>query len=80
MIKELVAKYRYAAREKRRQIFVDSFAIDDKTMILDLGSEDGSAIHGILDGLAYTPENIHIADIDADVVKRGGCSMASHQF
>ena len=71
MISAIVNNYRHRAREKRRQVFLASFMVDDKTRILDLGSHDGSAVHALLDGIPYNSKNIFIADIDAEVVNAG---------
>ena len=71
MIRAIVNNYRHRAREKRRQIFLESFPIDDKTRILDLGAHDGSAVYALLDMVSFDPKNIFIADIDAEVVKAG---------
>lgn len=71
MIKGLIKKYRYSAREKRKKIFLDSFSIGMDTTILDLGSEDGSSIYNVLSGSVYNPKNIFIADIDAASIDRG---------
>ncbi len=45
--------------------------LDERTRILDLGSEDGSHIHSVLAGTAVPPGNVFIADSDAAAVTRG---------
>ncbi len=59
MIKKLIEKYRRSARKQRASIFLSCFSINKSTIILDLGSEDGSAIHDVLKGRGYKPENIY---------------------
>ncbi len=71
LIKQWVKQYRLTARAKRRAIFRNYFPVDAHTKILDLGSEDGSSIYFLLDGLSYNPKNIYIADIDRDLISAG---------
>jgi len=71
MIKKFVALYRMKARKKRQLIFKNNFLVSYDTKILDLGSENGTAIHAVLEGLEYTPENIFIADIEEESVTQG---------
>jgi len=78
MIRKIVAAYRRSARNRRKLIFANSFNIDQKTKILDLGSESGAAIHAVLDGLQYSPKNVFIADIDESVIKQGGGDIWIH--
>jgi len=59
------------AREKRSQIFIKRFFIDEKTKILDLGSESGSNINLILMNSNYNPKNIYIADINSSLLQKG---------
>lgn len=67
IVKNLSAK----AREKRAKLFLENFALDDKTKILDLGSESGANIYNILKSTSVAPENVFIADIDEDLIKKG---------
>lgn len=67
----LVQVARRQARAKRASVFRDTFPISPSTRILDIGSEDGSAIAGVLQGTAARPENIYIADIDETRVLTG---------
>lgn len=59
------------ARLKRAKIFRDAFAITEQTRILDLGSETGANIANVLDGTPARPENVYIADINAEQVAEG---------
>jgi hypothetical protein len=71
MLKSLVQRARRRARAKRALLFRRSFAIDASTRILDIGSEDGSAIAAVLEGTKVEPRNVYIADIDAAAVEAG---------
>jgi hypothetical protein len=55
------------ARARRAEIFREQFVLDENTRILDLGSEDGSYIHTVLDGTRVRPENVWIADIEIEL-------------
>lgn len=44
------------SRRLRGSIFRNSFRIEPDTRILDLGSEDGSAVAAILEGTRASPE------------------------
>lgn len=70
-VRYIVNAFRKRAREKRAQIFRASFAITRNTKILDLGSEDGSSIAAVLRGMAVSPKQVYIADIDAEIVGKG---------
>ncbi len=70
-ITKTVRKFSAEARKKRAEVFKKYFRIDEDTKILDLGSENGSNIFTILQGSDYKPENIYIADIDANAVEEG---------
>ncbi len=59
------------ARAGRAALFRRQFVLDEKTTILDLGSETGANIRAVLQGTAVRPENVHIADIDARRVAEG---------
>ena len=73
LVRNFVDQYRAKCREKRRGVFLNYFSsrICSSTKILDLGSEDGSAICSVLEGLPYKPANVFIADIDAEAIRRG---------
>lgn len=60
-----------AARVERSRIFRESFSFGPETRLLDLGSEDGSNIASVIDGLGLQPENVYIADIDQAAIERG---------
>lgn len=70
-VKRIVDRIRVRARAKRAAVFRKSFHIGAGTRILDIGSEDGSAIAAVLEGSGVIPENVYIADIDAAAVARG---------
>ena len=59
------------ARRRRSVRFRSSFVLDQKTRILDIGSEDGSAIAAVLAGTSVHPGNVYIADIDKALVSEG---------
>jgi hypothetical protein len=59
------------ARRRRASLFRSLFSIDRSTKILDIGSEDGSNVHTLLDGIDHDPQNISIADIDEGSVRSG---------
>ena len=63
----LITKFVYfvseRSRNKRIAIFKDSFIIDEKTKILDLGSENGTNINNVLKETKAKSSNIYIADI-----------------
>lgn len=70
-INNLVQSYSLRCREARAEHFRKSFKIDPSTVILDLGSENGAHIHGVLGAADYKPSNVYIADIDARALERG---------
>jgi SAM-dependent methyltransferase len=70
-INNLVQAYSLRCREGRAAHFRKSFKINASTVILDLGSEDGSHIHGVLGPADYNPSNVYIADIDPGALERG---------
>ncbi len=59
------------ARQKRATVFRNSFSLDANTKILDLGSENGSHIHSVLNGTKVDPKNVYIADICSEAVNEG---------
>jgi SAM-dependent methyltransferase len=69
-----VEAYRAAARARRAAVFRDSFPLTGTTTLLDLGSEDGSAIHAVLQGSAVRPDNVVIADIQRAALERGAAT------
>lgn len=64
-------KFSANARKKRAALFRSFFDITEDTKILDLGSENGTNIHNVLQGTDARPENIYIADIDQNAVNEG---------
>ena len=70
-LQEIVWAVSKQSREKRAAIFRQSFVFDETTKILDIGSENGENINLVLDGTGVLPENVFIADIDPEAVKRG---------
>ncbi|MGH1366122.1 MAG: methyltransferase domain-containing protein [Calditrichia bacterium] len=69
--KNLALKASKSFREKRIRIFSQHFDISSSTKILDLGSEYGSHIHSVISGTEILPQNVFIADISAEAVKKG---------
>jgi SAM-dependent methyltransferase len=67
----LVERLRARARGARAAVFQREFSIGPNTRILDIGSEDGSAIARVLAGTDFRPSNVYIADIDAKRVEAG---------
>lgn len=59
------------ARKKRAKVFQTIFELDESTTVLDLGSENGSNIASVLEATKVSPENVYIADIDANAVAEG---------
>lgn len=70
-ISKFATAFSRKSREKRASVFRDSFLLDKNTKILDLGSENGSNIHAVLQGTDVKPENVYIADIDSSLIEEG---------
>ena len=70
-ISSLALRLSQNARRKRAELFRRWFSVDKQTRILDVGSEDGTNIFNVLEGLEYDARNVFIADIDANSVARG---------
>lgn len=70
-IRKLFRRFSDESRRRRGLIFRDSFRILPETRILDVGSEDGSAIATLLEGTLASPENVWIADIDRTMLLAG---------
>jgi SAM-dependent methyltransferase len=70
-ITSLVRKFSSRATARRAQIFRGRFVLGPETKILDLGSETGDNISRLLEGTRALPENVFIADIDAELVDAG---------
>jgi 2-polyprenyl-3-methyl-5-hydroxy-6-metoxy-1,4-benzoquinol methylase len=66
-----VEHIRSRARTARAAVFLHEFPVQETTRILDIGSEDGSAIARVLAGTRVQPQNVYIADIDAARVQAG---------
>ena len=71
MIKNLILKLSKQAREKRAAMFRQHFRFDEKTKILDIGSETGANINFVLQGTNIRAENVFIADIDRTAIESG---------
>ncbi len=71
VVSQFVRRLSGKARARRAALFRRCFALDERSRILDLGSEDGSYIHSVLVGTGVQPENVFIADIDARLVAKG---------
>ncbi len=70
-MKSLVERARGGARAKRARLFRHTFTIGPSTRILDVGSENGSAIATVIEGTKAEPHNVYIADIDVAAVRSG---------
>lgn len=70
-IREIVRAFSRKSRLKRAVLFRQEFVFDERTKILDLGSENGENINFVLKGIKVKPENVYIADIDSEAVKGG---------
>ena len=66
-----VEHVRRRARTARAAVFRHEFSVGETTRILDIGSEDGTAIARVLAGTGIPPQNVYIADIDAARVHAG---------
>lgn len=71
VIEKIVNRVRAQARGKRARIFAENFTITSETRVIDIGSEDGSAIARVLAGTCVRPQNVFIADINEAFVKAG---------
>jgi len=71
VIRNFFKSFSDESRRRRAEIFRNSFKIGPDTKILDLGSEDGSAIASLLDTTSVRSENVWIADIDQNAVRTG---------
>lgn len=71
LLKGLVERVRTRARTARAAVFRREFRVGEKTRILDIGSEDGTAIARVLAGSGIPPQNVYIADINAARVHAG---------
>lgn len=70
-IARLVSRASARARAARAELFRRHFALDETTTLLDLGSENGANISAVLEGTPVRPQNVYIADIDAQAVAEG---------
>ena len=70
-ISKLALQFSQNARRKRAELFRQWFSVDKETRILDIGSEDGTNIFNVLEGVEYEPANVFIADIDVASVQQG---------
>lgn len=70
-VEALVQGARQQARAKRAGVFREAFDIGPSTRILDIGSENGSAIASVIAGTRAQPQNVYIADIEEQRVQEG---------
>jgi len=68
---KMVRDFSANARKKRAELFRQFFTLDENTRILDLGAENGTNIHNILEGTKVRRENVSIADIFPESVAAG---------
>ena len=71
VIEKIVNHVRGQARGKRARIFAENYSVTSETRVIDIGSEDGSAISRVLAGTSVKPQNVFIADINEAFVKAG---------
>lgn len=71
LISKMAWSFSANARRKRAELFRNWFHIDEKTKILDLGSENGSNINNVLRGTPFRQSNVFIADIDPKALEKG---------
>lgn len=69
-LKEFAFRFSALARERRAKIVAGYFELNEKTRVLDLGSQDGVHINRVLRGTSVRPENVFIADLDAAALER----------
>ncbi len=70
-LRHLVGALSGRARARRAEVFRRLFSLGPGTKILDLGSENGSFIHSVLEGTAVDPSNVYIADIQEPAIVEG---------
>lgn len=70
-LREMVWAASKKARRNRAEIFRRKFWLEKSTKILDIGSENGENINLVLNNSVIAPENVFIADIDAEAVNSG---------
>ena len=71
ILEKIVWSVSKRARQKRAEIFRQNFKLNKTTKILDIGSENGENINRVLGDTEILPNNVFIADIDAQVIKSG---------
>lgn len=71
LLKYAVDAVRAKARAKRALVFLEHFELRSESKVLDIGSENGANIAGVLEGTPVAPHNVYIADIDEDAVNEG---------
>lgn len=77
-IKKIFSDVSKKSRQKRAAIFREKFSIDNSTKILDIGSETGENIKSVLETTSASPNNVYVADIDADAIKQGNLKFGFH--
>ncbi|MBI3899619.1 MAG: methyltransferase domain-containing protein [Gammaproteobacteria bacterium] len=70
-VQSMVQAARRQARAKRASVFREAFTLSSTTRILDIGSEDGSAVAAMLAGTGAQPNNVYIADSDLGRLEEG---------
>jgi len=71
MVKLFFRLFSTHSRNKRARLFQTTVQTTAQSTVLDLGSEQGHAIHRVLSGTEVRPENVSIADISATAVAEG---------
>lgn len=70
-IVQAVNGFRARARAGRASVFRRHFRLGPDSRVLDIGSENGTAIAAVLQGAGVAPGNVYIADIDREAVEGG---------
>lgn len=71
VLRQIILTASKRARETRAATFRRHFQLDATTRVLDIGSETGENIHLVLRETKVKPENVFIADIEAEAMEKG---------
>jgi SAM-dependent methyltransferase len=69
LLRGLIRRVRTTSRLRRSALFRSLFELGPQTRVLDLGGSNGAHIHSLLAGTAVRPENVYVADVDAQAVR-----------
>lgn len=70
-LKNIANNYSAFSRKRRALVLTRNFFLNEKSKILDLGSESGANINMVLSDQKITPSNVYIADIDSNSIHEG---------